>query len=130
MEPTISLTGEIVLEKGGPGSGPRPGQGQRTGGEKPIGPSGWSHDSDWAGGVAISHNGKDVAYLQPGDEANQFEADQEHLNSDKEYQDYMDQYGVLEENGGFDVKKSISLNGEILLEKGGPGSGPRPGQGQ
>jgi opacity protein-like surface antigen len=28
MEPTISLTGEVVLEKGGPGSGPRPGQGK------------------------------------------------------------------------------------------------------
>jgi len=39
MEPTISLTGEVVLEKGGPGSGPRPGQRNRQGGTKQEQPS-------------------------------------------------------------------------------------------
>lgn len=59
--------------------------------------SGWDYNEDRFGGIEITHDGKDVAYLQPGDDANQLSAELEQCQTDEDVQRVLDQYGVLEE---------------------------------
>jgi len=80
--------------------------------KKPVKSSkGWDWNTDRYGGLSITLDGKDVAYLQ-GDEANQLDDELEAAKTEEDVQRILDQYSVLLES-----KKAVTSASRVYPNK-------------
>lgn len=137
MDLKFGLNGEMELEKGGPESGPQGSNSSSKNGWKVVphptvpnrldiqhGQSGqYAHADSKSSGYPNNASGRTQA---------QHDADDANTHPNEALGDYAHR-AALEDHYGSDVpaviKAEIRLNGEVGFEKGGPGSGPKGGNG-